>query len=106
MLYAIKHRTTTRDARSTIERAMSESGSRFIGLENVTADRVRKWSIAPKPPRKAIAALTGNGKQQPAHIMPVWSADCSAWRSVDLTTVRRVWWTTALGIKREVIFAG
>lgn len=90
-------------ALEVIRKVESEIGSRFYGLENITAKGPRKWSIAPRPPHAAIDAITGHGAPQPDHVLVRWSADCHAWRKINLTTVKRIWWTGRDGTKREAI---
>jgi hypothetical protein len=68
-------------------------GSRFYGLENLTKKgEARTWAIAPRPPRKAIAAISGEGVPLPAHLIRRWCAKRHAWRTVDLSTVKKIWY--------------
>lgn len=83
------HVTAARDCITMIESAL---GSRFYGLENLTKQgETRIWAIAPRPPKKAIAAITGEGKPLPPHLLRRWCAKRHAWRTVDLSTVKRIW---------------
>lgn len=83
------HVNAARDCISTIEAAI---GSRFYGLENLTQKgEVRVWAIAPRPPKKALAAISGEGRPLPPHLLRRWCAKRHAWRTVDLSTVRRIW---------------
>jgi hypothetical protein len=78
--------------RRLIETIESVQGARFFGLENVTAKGVRRWSLAPVPPRKAVAAIKGTPRKPRAdHLLTRWAADSHGWRTVDLTTVRSIW---------------
>jgi len=80
-------------ARAFIDGIESLLGSRFYGLENLTKNgEVRIWAIAPRPPRKALAAIIGEGKPLPPHLVRRWCAKRHAWRTVDLSTIRRIWY--------------
>lgn len=79
-------------ARAFIDEVETKLGSRFYGLENLTKDgEPRTWSIAPRPPKKALAAITGAGKPLPSHLVRRWCAKRHAWRTVDLGTVTKIW---------------
>lgn len=102
----VDHRTEK--AREAVSRAYAESGTRYFGVENITAKGVRKWSIAPVTPQKALAAIKGTRAPRvlPAHLMTVWDSGKHAWRTLDLSTVRRVYWRGNDGAKREICFVG
>lgn len=87
----------------TIAEIESIIGSKFYGLENVTAKGLRTWSIAPRAPRVAVAAIKGTGHEAAPHIVRRWCNIRKAWRSIDLTTTRRVWYSHN-GRTREFIF--
>lgn len=91
-------------ARERIDAIESEIGSRFYGLENVTQKGLRQWSIAPRAPRVAIDAIQGGRAPGPDHIITRWCNIRRAWRSIDLTTVRRINYVDGGGTKREIEF--
>ena len=94
-------------ARRVFERAKRESGTRYFGVENVTMKGLRRWSIAPVTPHKAIDALKGVDRAPlPPHLVTVWDSGKHAWRTLDLSTVRRIYWRGADNVKREYAFAG
>lgn len=80
-------------ARAFIKSIESVVGSRFYGLENLTKKgEVRVWAIAPRPPRKAVAEISGAGAPLPEHLIRRWCAKRHAWRTVDLSTVKKIWY--------------
>lgn len=99
--YATIHTERAREFIVAIEKAL---GSRFYGLENLTKDgEVRIWAIAPRPPRKALQAITGEGKPLPAHLLRRWCAKRHAWRTVDLSTVRKIWYRDPTTKERRIV---
>ncbi|MGZ9074149.1 MAG: hypothetical protein ACXW13_00065 [Burkholderiaceae bacterium] len=90
--------------RARVDAIESEIGSRFYGLENETQKGTRVWSIAPRAPHAAVDAIKGTGAPAPDHILKRWCNIRRAWRSIDLSTTRRVWYTDSRGVKREVCF--
>ena len=91
-------------AREFIEAIESVIGSRFYGLENRTKKgEARMWAIAPRPPRKAIAAISGEGVPLPDHLIRRWCAKRHAWRTVDLSTVKKIWYRDPKTKVRHVI---
>lgn len=93
-----------RKVRAKIEAIEDECGSRFYGLENITAKGVRSWSIAPHAPHVALEAIKGTGPASPPHIIKRYCTKRRAWRSVDLSTVYRITWTAPDGRKHEAEF--
>ena len=89
------------NARRIIEQIEGEIGSRFYGLENETRNGRRTWSIAPRAPNAAILEIKGTGHEAPSHIVRRWCTSRRAWRSIDLSTVRRIWYTDKTGTRRE-----
>ena len=84
------HVNAARDCISAIEATL---GSRFYGLENLTKKgEIRVWAIAPRPPRKAVAEISGAGAPLPEHLIRRWCAKRHAWRTVDLSTVSKIWY--------------
>lgn len=76
------------------DQVLEQSKGRFFGFENVTAKGVRKWSIASRPPHAAIDALVGATRApDPSTLRRVWDGGKHAWRSVDLTTARALWFS-------------
>lgn len=91
--------------RHYLEQVESQVGSRFYGLENVTAKGVRTWSIAPRAPKRVIAEIKGV-ERAPG---PYWNLTrfCNkrkAWRTIDLRTVNRITYTDSRGRHCERTF--
>lgn len=100
----IESRLHANAARTFIMTIESALGSRFYGLENLTKDgETRIWAIAPRPPRKALAAINGAGKPLPEHLVRRWCAKRHAWRTVDLSTVRKIWYRDPATKERHVV---
>jgi hypothetical protein len=84
------HVTVAREFITALEK---NCGGRFYGLENLTKKGERRvWAIAPRPPKKAIAAISGEGVPLPKHLIRRWCAKRHAWRTVDLSTVKKIWY--------------
>jgi hypothetical protein len=92
-------------ARDIIEQIESDARGRFYGLENVTAKGIRVWSLASVAPHTAIDAIKGVQAPPPRHILKRFDAQKHAWRSIDLSTIRRVWHTRRDGKRIEYVFA-
>lgn len=105
MITEIHYAHDVRHIRDVIARVEKEARGRFYGLENVTKDKVRRWSIASRPPNAAIGALKGSTRLMPDNILVRWDAQKRAWRSIDLSTVRKVWQKDRLGRVTEYHFA-
>ena len=76
------------------DQVLDNAKGRFVGFENVTNKGVRRWSIASRAPRAAVAALTGKARApDPAHVRRVYDAGKKAWRTVDLSTARALWYS-------------
>ncbi len=90
------------DAKALILHVENIVGSKFYGLENVTDKGVRRWSLGPRPPKRALAVIDANRierdilakperKPRPEHLLTRWDAQKHSWRTVDLRTVRKIW---------------
>lgn len=76
------------------DQVLDNARGRFVGFENVTSKGVRRWSIASRAPHAEIEALTGKARApDPKHVRRVYDAGKKAWRTVDLSTARALWFT-------------
>lgn len=105
MITEVHYTHNVAHVRAIIARVERDARGRFYGLENVTAKGVRRWSIASRPPRAAIDALKGDQRLMPDYILKRWDAQKHGWRSIDLSTVRKVWQKDRLGRVVEYHFS-
>lgn len=77
--------------KKVLEQVEAESRQHYYSLSNVTRDGPRNWSLSARPPKAALAALKGStAAPGPDHIVKRWDAQKKGWRSVDLSTVKRI----------------